>query len=231
MVTNLDIWAIQYYPECLETALDNIKDKSKVFLLRNCMCNFSIGANQIATRQFDTALYSEDSDLLVMLMKDGKVTDTDIIQYLKKKNIEYLEKDFGVDNANYQDGDNIPEVWFIREEYVLEDALQESRKRKINTARFYNQTKSILILSDKKGKELLRIEGKGLIQLEDKIGIIVNHGFKRNMSEEDVERCIINNQIGCEKIEETSPDIRVQKFSNKILNFVNDEKEEENQLS
>ena len=72
MLTNLDIWAIQYYPECLETALDNIKKKEDIQVYCNCISEFTIMEKSILDRRFDTVLYSQANDLLVMLMEGRK---------------------------------------------------------------------------------------------------------------------------------------------------------------
>lgn len=219
MKTNLDIWAIQYYPECLKTALDNIKYGSKVFLFRNCVCKFSVGINEITTRQFDTVLYSDESDLLVMLMKDGNAKDSQIIEYLNKRNIPFEERNLGAKLNDYQDGDNIPELWFIRETYVLQDAIKESKNRKIKVAKFYKNTESVLTLTGLENKELIRIEGKGIVQLEDKVCIIINHGFEKNMIEEEVKKCIEDFDLEYEEIQEKSPNLKIENFSKKIEKF------------
>lgn len=68
MQSNLDIWAVQDDPEEVITALDNIKTDNDIILYTNALCKFQIGNENITSRQFDTFLYSEENDILVMLM-------------------------------------------------------------------------------------------------------------------------------------------------------------------
>lgn len=72
MLTNLDIWAIQYYPECLEMALNNIRYKEDIYLYCNCISEFKIMERTIIDRRFNTILYSEKNDLLIILMEDRR---------------------------------------------------------------------------------------------------------------------------------------------------------------
>ena len=60
-MSNLDVWAIQYYPEELLTALTQIKEGMNI-IYSNLTCAFRIGSKDIKTRQFDTILYNEESD-------------------------------------------------------------------------------------------------------------------------------------------------------------------------
>ena len=63
MKSNLDVWAIQYYPEDVYTALNNIKEGINI-IYSNCISELKIGNKKISNREFDTFLYNEESGIL-----------------------------------------------------------------------------------------------------------------------------------------------------------------------
>ena len=97
----------------------------------NLKCFFKIGNNIISNRKFDTMLYNEESDLLIMLMRDGIVNKEDIINYLEKNNKKYTEITFTPSLSEYHNSSDIPEIWFVRDEFVLNDALLDSINKDI----------------------------------------------------------------------------------------------------
>lgn len=192
MNSNLDVWAIQYYPEELYTALNQI-DKGMSIIYSNLICNFKIGNQQVKTRQFDTALYNEESDILIMLMRGGKATKKDIIEYLDRNDKEYAEVSFAKEIEEYKDGNDIDELWFAREEYVLRDAIDDSLQKGNNSCDYYPVLEGNLSLEYMSNQEQrYAIDGrlfKGLIKLDDKIVLIINqpnnvdlNGLDRNLS-------------------------------------------------
>lgn len=196
MLNNCDIWAIQYYPEVLQTALENIKTGEKVILYKNCSSKFKIGDKLISNRQFDTILYSEESDLLILLMRDGKATYEQIIIFLSKNKINYIEHDLKeINKEDYEDGDDIPELWFAREKYVVQDGINESKEKGIKKLKYYKNVQSQLLIGNNDKYETIELRCKGIIQLKDKLIMIINHNYNKNMSEQQVIDCIINSNI------------------------------------
>lgn len=220
MKSNLDVWAIQYFDEELYTALEQIKEGMNI-IYSNCYCTFTIGDKEIKSRQFDTFLYNEESDILIMLMRGGKVTKDDIIKYLDEHDKEYSEVTFAPSIAFYDDGDNVPELWFAREEYVLVDAIRDSISKNIFNCQFYPTISSELSLnyiSNNGTKE--EIDGRlfnGIIVLDDKIILIINqqNNNDKNMSESQIIECINANKMSYE-ICTGNPDVFVNNFSRKI---------------
>lgn len=101
MNKNLDVWAIQKYPEALYTALKNVKtDTDDLILFTNLECSFILGDKRVQ-RSFETALYYDDQennqDALILLMKDGQATPNQIREYLEKENLKYHEVSFAKD--------------------------------------------------------------------------------------------------------------------------------------
>ena len=50
MKSNLDVWAIQYYPEALLTALNKIQEGMNI-IYSNCVCHFKVGDEVITNRE------------------------------------------------------------------------------------------------------------------------------------------------------------------------------------
>ena len=197
MKSNLDVWAIQYYPEQLLTALSKIQDGMNI-IYSNCICFFKVGDEIITNRQFDTILYNEESDILILLMRDGKATKLDIIKYLEENNKKYVEITFDASALEeYQNDDSIPEIWFAREEYVLDDALKDSKNKNVNECTIYpNINSSINFGYNANDDNNYFIDGrifKSLIKLNDKLIFIINqldnvdqNGICRNLTENDI---------------------------------------------
>ena len=146
-----------------------------------------------------------------------------MINYLKQKQIPYTcttskqKKDIG-----YQDGDTIPEAWFIREKYVLEDALKESKDRGITDCYYYPYVGGSLELSIQKEEQqdtVVQIKTKGIIQLEDKIALIIHHNYEKNMTTEEIKKVIKDYKFNLIIKKNQELKIHTQKFSERIHTF------------
>ena len=225
MRSNLDVWAIQYYPEELETALQQIGEGFNI-VYSNCVCDIRIGSQEIVTRQFDTFLYNEDSEVLIMLMRGGNASKDDIIKYLEANNKPYGEVTFARLEDEFQDGDNLPELWFAREEYVLKDALDDSKSKDITSCIYYplafgQMDLGYLTSSDRKANVDGRLFG-GVVQLEDKVVLIIEQednvdskGNNRNMTPRKVLELMERMDVQYEVSYDDSPYLFVEKFSEK----------------
>lgn len=187
MNNNLDVWAIQNYPEELKSALSGLETKGEIIIFSNVVCSFNLGGIKIKSKQFDTFLYSEESDRLVMLMRGGKTTKEDIIQELENQGItNYHEVILSPSEDEHMDGNIIPEIWIAREEYVLDDALKDSSKKESSmTGDYYPNLCGYMSLdyltSHGARNQLNKRIFKGLIQMDDKTILLVNNGEKRNI--------------------------------------------------
>lgn len=189
--SNLDVWAIQKYPDELKSALSNVKkDSSKNILYTNCISQLSLGNVNIDSIVFDTFLYAEDSDTLIMLMKYCGVDANDIRKYLDSNNINYNEVCLSNDQ-NYTDYDSdMPELWFAREEYVLREALEETRNTYYsNSCIFYPNINGELSLNYSDDIKIYEIDGRkisGVITTTDKAILLINQNDDRNLKYDDV---------------------------------------------
>jgi hypothetical protein len=225
MRSNLDVWAIQYYPDELATALKQIREGFNI-VYSNCVCDIRIGSQEITTRQFDTFLYNEESEVLIMLMRGGKASKEDIIKYLEANNKPYGEVTFAHLKDEFQDGDDLPELWFAREEYVLKDALDDSKSKGVTSCIYYplafgQMDLGYLTSSDKKVNVDGRLFG-GVVQLDDKVVLIIEQennvdskGNNRNMTPKKVLGLLERMDVQCEVSYDDSPYLFVEKFSEK----------------
>ncbi len=187
--SNLDVWAIQSLKEEIHNALANVTSSSTNILFRNCLCTFKIEDTNMNIL-FDTMFYGEDSDTLILLMRNGALTDQELKEELDKRNINYNEVVFDDLDFNYQEDKNFRDIWFARENYVLIDALQDSKDKGIKKCTYYpNVTGNLEMeyLTSLLSKE--KVDGRtteGLIELEDKIVLLINQDDERNIGMREV---------------------------------------------
>lgn len=182
--SNLDIWAIQREKEEINAALENVASSKNNILFRNCLCTFKIEETDINIL-FDTMFFAEDSDTLILLMRGGALSSEELIRELTKRDIFYNEVNFDDNDFSYEPDYNAKAIWFAREKYVLEDALKDSKEKGINQCNYYpnveaNLSMEYLTLTFDKEK----VDGrdfKGLIELDDKLILLVNQNDKRNL--------------------------------------------------
>ena len=216
MKKNLNVWAIQYYPEELFNAMSNINDGLNI-IYSNVKCNLNIGKQKINSRQFDTILYNEESNILIMLMRDGLVFKEDIIKYLEDKGNEYVEINFDYSIFDYKEKDNVPELWFAQDKNVLEKALKDSLCKNNNICKYYPLIKSELKFGYlSKYFEYINLTNlyfRGLIKLDDKIIMIINNN-KLGMF--NVLEIIDNLNIDIKIAYDEEPSILEENFSKKL---------------
>lgn len=187
MKSNLDIWAVQEAKEEIFTALEQIKGGLSI-IYDKVACEIMIGSNNITNRLFDLFLYNEESDTLIMVMKGSKASKEDMIHYLEQHNLKYVEVTFleeDVDNqiSEKKEEVEVPELWFARDAYVLDDALDSSLERNVNSAVIMPNVMGDLSLfyTNIFGHTEV-VDGrlfKGLVSLPDKLVLLVNQGDEK----------------------------------------------------
>lgn len=182
--SNLDIWAIQGVKEEINDALENVTSSSTNILFRNCLCTFKIEETDINVL-FDTMFYAEDSDTLILLMRGGALSSEELISELDKRNIFYNEVNFDDNDFTYEADYNSKAIWFAREKYVLDDALKDSKENGFNKCVYYpNVTGNLSMEYLTSTLDTEKVDGrdfKGLLELEDKLILLVNQNDKRNL--------------------------------------------------
>ncbi len=191
MEKNLDIWAIQNIPTELDLAINNIKPDSKYNILYcNCACNFTVGNTFLTSKSFDTMFYSEDSDMIILLQKEGVATSTDLKEKLASRGINYISFDLEKleDTSSQENIDK--EIWFIRDKDTLLEALHDSKSKGIDITTYYPNVQSgIQIGYIDSNYELIELDGRcmqGVLDLEDKMILLIPSKEKYGIKEEDV---------------------------------------------
>lgn len=196
MNSNLDVWAIQDDPNELYTALDQIKEGLNI-IYSNCICDFTVGENRVISRRFDTILYNEESDVLIMLMKNGKASKEEMIAYLEKNNKRYAEITFSKEDEFYDSNSTSKEIWFARDGYVLEDATMDSIDKNITTCDFYPMVEGNMSFNYRTSQnEKFSIDGrifKGVVEFLDKVILIINQ--KNHMDALDVDHTLSLSEV------------------------------------
>lgn len=189
MYSNLDVWAIQYNGDELYEALENIKSDNDIILYSNLVCKFKIGDSEI-TRQFSCSLVSEENDILIIIMRDGNVSKTDIVDYLNKKNMKYTEVDFAPVCDDYQDEQENIIIWTIGEYNVLKDALDSHKDEDLECI-YYPFIPSVLNLGyyTNHDNAFYDVEGRlfqGALQMGDDLLLFISQNDNRNLTPDDI---------------------------------------------
>ena len=201
MRSNLDVYAIQNYKDETREALKNVKkDSYSNFLYVNCISTFKIGERSF-NRTYDMCFYSEESDIVIFFAR-GMISEEEVIKYLDEMNFSinrFIEQE-----DKYQNDDKIPEVWFAREKYVLEDAVDDSLSKDINKCIYYPELPAEISLGyEADNSHVYDIEGricKGVVLFKDKMILLVNQNDKRNLKEKDVMDVLKEKGIACEVV-------------------------------
>lgn len=200
MRSNLDIWAVQEDETEIQTALEQIKGGLSI-IYDKVTCEMMIGSNNVQNRLFDLFLYNEESDTFIMVMKGSKASKEDMISYLEQHNLKYVEVTFlddDIDNISDEKEEvDVPELWFARDTYVVEDAIDSSIERGVSTATIMSNVMGDLALfyTNNYGHTEV-VDGrmfKGLVSLPDKIVMLVNQGDEsKNIKLEDLEKIMLD---------------------------------------
>ncbi len=204
MDSNLDIWAVQEDATEVFIALEQIKSGLSI-IYDHVKCKINIGSNKITTRLFDTILYNEDSDTLIMIMQGSKATKDDMINYLSEKDLKYVEvsfldNDIDFDVTEESAENKVPELWFARDLYVVKDAIDSSVDRGVFQASLMPLVTGNLVLSynDNYG-EPNSIDGrlfKGVVACPDKLILLVNQKDEsKNIDVADIESILNANDF------------------------------------
>ena len=202
--SNYDIWAIQHQPEEIYNAIEGLEGSQNNTLYTNCKSNLRVGEKKLFV-QFDTALMCEDKERLILLMKDGKLTPDQFRSILEQRKIPYNEVHF-MNSIPYPQ-EELKEIWFARERYVLEDALKDSISKGVDTCSYYPHLSGRLELRYPLDEEVFTILDRqairGAMVLEDKIILLMSNSKDMNikfpealriLQEQDVTPTIITDE-------------------------------------
>lgn len=123
MSKNLRIKAIQYNTEELYPTLDSLTDGFNI-IYSNLKSSIKLNGMRLTTRKFDTMLYNEEDNIIILLMRDGLLSKEDIIEYLEIYEKPYAEITF-LENVydEYKNDKNVPELVFVNNKKDLCEEL------------------------------------------------------------------------------------------------------------
>ncbi len=190
MNNNPEIWAVQDSPKDLKRALNKITTDSDLIIFTNLLSRLQIGHQTVFSRKFDTALYSEDNNILIMLMKNGVSSVEEMRDILDSKNLNFNEVCFSKCYQPKESNDNIPEVLFIRNSSFLNSAFASSNSSnkiceyypnligRLYLDYFATHIKETIILD--------KIFFKGVVRLEDKVLLLIDDKYHNTVNPADV---------------------------------------------
>ena len=192
----LDIWTVQNNKNDLISALKNINTDDAI-IFENAQVGLTIDNEIISNVVYDTAIFSEKSDIVILILKDSGITSDDAKNCLEEKGIKYNLVSF-VKEEQPTEIKNAPEVWYARDSYVVAEALDNSISK--NVSKYYTYDRNMESVLDFKFLSSYdedfkptfdtRILFTGKITLEDKIILITRAVYRANKKLEAVEKVL-----------------------------------------
>ena len=227
----LDVWAIYRDPEHVLDALkiiadhkNEITEEEPLCLFVNCTSSLTVDGKKVG-RYMDTVICSREADIALCLSSAryydedlGPISATpeDIVHFLEKESIPY-QVITGEPQIDDVDDKKIPEIWMIREKYVLEDSLAESKEKGCTYCTVYPDTKAKLsmgyYLKDGSYHEVWGLNFNGLIETDNSWSFLINEEDSRNLSVDDAEKIITDS--GFDYIIDDNPLKKISSDSNK----------------
>ena len=194
-----DVWAVNKDPNDIDYALQTILERKNkltkpLYFFTNCSSKFIIDGKEIE-RHIGSIIFSKEIDVSLGLMSNGNYGD------VVDKTIGFLH-DNGIpvqivvgEDIDIKPVDNdIPETWFIREDYVLRESLKNSRDNGCDKCVIYPNAKSRLMVgyytSDNKFHEVWGLHFKGIIATENSWSLLIDEHDNRNTNIEEAIKII-----------------------------------------
>lgn len=190
--SNLNILVIQNHPEDIDKALNKIKKNATNILFRNISSKLKLGERTVKI-EFDKALYSDENNLLILIMRSSSITYEELVRRLDEKNLDFSEIVF--ENYEFADYDEeLKDIYFAKDSSSLKSALYDSKKKGNDVCRYNPIMKGKLTLKypgriylDSECEEietkivLNRQMLRGIIETEDKIIFLINNLEEHNV--------------------------------------------------
>ena len=202
----LDVWAIYRDPEHVLDALKIIlehKDEitKPLNLYVNCTSSLIVNGKRVG-RYMNTLICSNEADIALCL-SSARYTDEDLgsISATPKDIADFLDKHgipyqiiTGFPQMDDIDDLNIPEIWMVREKYVLEDSLDESRSKGCEECTIYPDAKAKLsmgyYMEDGSYVEVWGLNYSGLIETDNSWTLLIDENDERNISIEEAKKVV-----------------------------------------
>lgn len=173
----------QFYKE-----LEKLKDEGLNLLFTNCILSLKITLDSTLATQFDTCLYNEDSNFLLLIDR-GNIETNDLKQILKKKDIPFHEAFYHREKPFNNDGSQLKPVYFVKDMSALEEMVKTSKKN--STCIYYPKLGSSVIVKyhddDEIAFPLDNESCSGLINCPDKFIFLLNSSRNKEQFFADVQ--------------------------------------------
>ena len=170
------LYTIQNDKKKMKSILKKISKDSLNIIYTNCITFIEIGRRNINII-FDTILYNEKDNILIMIMKDGLINEETLIELLDKMDIKYHNIVFDNNLDNLYFPKNTKELYMTDNKRIIKNAISNSINNNINRCIYYPNVEgnfSIVYYNRHGRKEkLYEEELYGLIDLDDKM-ILIN---------------------------------------------------------
>ena len=206
----LDIWAIQNNPLEIYSALKNIK--SDVIIYKNVLCKFKIADKNVRYIKYNDVIYSKDSDVVIFLLRSNRQYLEKAEKYFDEHGVDYnIVTLMNTENETKIEAKNLPEFWYARDAYVIEDAVSDSVSKGHNNCMFYPAVKSLIRFkyptikpdASMSSEELFGVNFLGLIKFEDKIILPTYSKNGNNITENEIlsilQKYNIDTAVECEE--------------------------------
>lgn len=216
MLNKLRVKAIQYYPEKLDSILDSLNDGFNI-VYSNLKSSINLNGIKLKSRKFDTMLYNEEDNLIILLMRGGTLFKEDIINYLDIYEKPYAEVTFEKNPYEYQDGDDIPELCFVNNKKDLSDELIECVLSNINDCKYYISLKGTMDLGymDRFDNRVTldKKRYKGVLKFENKLIFLSPND---NLTQDSILNILKKYMINYDIDKDKQPDLYVNNFTEKV---------------
>ena len=188
---NKKIFAIQDDLDTLKSAIIKVRNTDNNLLVTNCISRLKLG-NQKLHIIFDTLLYNDDKNILIMI-KDSSVVSPELFKkMLNNNNVGYNELNFR-EYLHFDKPETSKELFFATSISNLKYVIEKSMKNGSDSCTYYPAITGHFTLkyfyNKEKQEQLDDYYIKGLLELDDKIILIIKESteptlyFKRILYE------------------------------------------------
>ena len=188
---NKKIFAIQDDLDTLKSAIIKVRNTDNNLLVTNCISRLKLG-NQKLHIIFDTLLYNDDKNILIMI-KDSSVVSPELFKkMLNNNNVGYNELNFR-EYLHFDKPETSKELFFATSISNLKYVIEKSMKNGSDSCTYYPTITGHFTLkyfyNKEKQEQLDDYYIKGLLELDDKIILIIKESteptlyFKRILYE------------------------------------------------
>lgn len=241
---NLNVWLIQNDITKFKNSVSNVKKNNRdTFLYTNCISSFKIDKIPINFINFNTMLYFENTNTVLIFQENGLLNENDIKDYLNFNNIYYNEINLKDDNKHISNfppfsfinkKNNLKEFWIVNNiqnlTLYLYDTVLNTGNFQVNLYPITESELSLKYSTKKEGKiPIILNEFNGIITTNDKI-LLLTKEFSNNYTIKQIQEILKELKFKCNVQINKRPKFINQtnklnkKASSKIKSLINIEK-------